>query len=144
MAASQLSAAIGIDNTRTFEESLSGFARRFPVSGRVVHALAQEKGGVLGLAEILERAGLWDQALQWMRTGKPKTLDIADLKRAFSTEVLERVGRSLGIPIESVEIQAALGIPKFFATLAQAGDDDLSSTSSSRSRQHGSRHRSPP
>jgi uncharacterized protein YidB (DUF937 family) len=124
MASELFSTTIGNRNPRILEENLSAFAHRFPVSGRIVHAIAQETGGVVGLAERLEKNGLWDDAQQWMVTGKPGVMPPETIAQIFEHETIEAVARSLGIPRESVEIQAALGIPKFFTSLALDDEDD--------------------
>lgn len=109
---------------RILEENLSAFAYRFPVSGRIVHALAQETGGVVGLAARLEQFGFWDEVQAWMVTGKPKAIHPEEIREIFPDHVLRSVALELDIPLESVEIQASLGIPKFFTTLARDEDDD--------------------
>ncbi len=124
MASELFNSTIGNRSPRTLEENLSAFAHRFPVSGRIVHAIAQETGGVLGLAERLERNGLWDDT-QHRVTGKPNAMPAETIREIFETQTIDAVARSLGIPRESVEIQAALGIPKFFTSLAQSDDEDL-------------------
>lgn len=125
MASTLFNSTVGNRNPRTLEERLSAFAHRFPVSGRIVHAIAQETGGVFGLAERLEKNGLWDEAQMWMSSGKPKALPPEKLREIFDEKTIDDVARALGIPRESVEIQAALGIPKFFTTLAHESDEDL-------------------
>lgn len=125
MASTLFNSTVGSRSPRTLEENLSAFAHRFPVSGRIVHAIAQETGGVLGLAERLEKNGLWDEAQLWMSTGKPVALPPATIRDLFDDVTIDKVARSLGIPRESVEIQAALGIPKFFTTLAHESEEDL-------------------
>lgn len=107
------------------EENLSAFAHRFPVSGRIVHAISGEVGGVLGLAGLLERQGLWPEVERWMSTGKPTTLSSEAIHSMFGSELIERTAGHLDIPVESVEIQLALGVPKFFTTLAGEEDDEL-------------------
>lgn len=110
---------------KVLDENLSAFAHRFPVSGRVVHAVAVEVGGVIALAERLEEQGLWPQVEQWMVTSKPTTLGAEAIHSMLGAPLIERTAGYLGIPRESVEIQLALGIPKFFATLAADEDDGL-------------------
>ena len=125
MASSIFESTIGSRSPKVLEENLSAFAHRFPVSGRIVHAMAQESGGVRGLAERLDQNGLLDDADHWLATGKPTALPPEAIREIFEEETIEAVSRSLGIPRESVEIQAALGIPKFFATLAHEEEEDL-------------------
>lgn len=109
---------------RALEEKLSAFAHRFPVSGRIVHSLAGQYGGVEALVDKLETGGFGEESEMWMRTGKPKSMAPEAVRRIFS-EKLDSVALMLGIPRESVEIQAALGIPKFFSSLANDEDDDI-------------------
>ncbi len=109
---------------RALEEKLSAFAHRFPVSGRIVHSLAGQYGGVEALVEKLESGGFGEESEMWMRTGKPKSMAPEAIRRIFSDK-LESVAMMLGIPRESVEIQAALGIPKFFSSLANDDDDGI-------------------
>jgi uncharacterized protein YidB (DUF937 family) len=125
MASELFNSTIGNRNPRTLEENLSAFAHRFPVSGRIVHAIAQETGGVLGLAERLEKNGMWEDAQLWMVTGKPNAMPTESIREIFEESTIDSVARSLGIPRESVEIQAALGIPKFFTSLAHEEEEDL-------------------
>ena len=125
MASELFSATIGNRSPKTLEENLSAFAHRFPVSGRIVHAIAQETGGVIGLAERLDKNGLWENAQAWMATGKTTTLPPESIREIFDDQMIDSVARALGIPRESVEIQAALGIPNFFTTLAHEDDEDL-------------------
>lgn len=110
---------------KVLEENLSAFAHRFPVSGRVVHAVAGEVGGVLGLADRLEKQGLWPEVEQWMVTSKPTSLSSQAIGAVFGSSLIERMARHLDIPKESVEIQLALGVPKFFATLSADEDDEF-------------------
>lgn len=112
-------------NARAMEESLSSFAHRFPVSGRIVHAISDEFGGVQGLAEHLERNGHWSAVQLWMMTGKPVAMEPITVRELFSEDMLDGIGRRISIPVESVEIQAALGIPKFFSMLSRNHDDGL-------------------
>ena len=126
MASELFNSTIGNQNPRVLEENLSAFAHRFPVSGRIVHAIAQETGGVYALAERLEKNGLWESAQQWMVTGKPSVIAPDTIKEIFDSSTIDSVARALGIPPESVEIQAALGIPKFFTTLGNDEDEDFS------------------
>ena len=109
---------------RALEEKLSAFAHRFPVSGRIVHSLAGQYGGVEALVEKLESGGFGEESEKWMSTGKPKSMAPEAVRRVFSDK-LDSVALMLGIPRESVEIQAALGIPKFFSSLANDEDDDM-------------------
>lgn len=125
MAHELFSSTIGNRSPRTLEENLSAFAHRFPVSGRIVHAIAQQSGGVIGIAERLERNGLWESAQNWMVTGKPSAMPPEQIREIFEEDTIETVARSLGIPRESVEIQAALGIPKFFTSLGLEDDDEI-------------------
>ncbi|MBC7385399.1 MAG: hypothetical protein H7301_04435 [Cryobacterium sp.] len=111
-------------NPRELEDFLSAFAKRFPLSGHVVHAIAQEFGGVLGLADRLEECGLWSDAQSWMTTNKPSAITPENARFLLNDQILDSVARHLSIPIESVEVQASLGIPKFFSTLA--GDEAVS------------------
>lgn len=110
-------------DNRVLEQSLSAFAHRFPVSGRIVHALAQEFGGVLGLAECIEKNGMWEEARAWIGEAKPAALRPEDVRNLFDTQTLDAVAQHLAIPRESVEIQAALGIPKFFSSLGREDED---------------------
>ena len=107
------------------ENDLSAFAHRFPVSGRIVHAVSSEVGGVLALADLLEAHGIWPQVEGWMATGKPTTISAETIYAVFGAPLIDRTARHLDIPVESVEIQLALGIPKFFAALAVDEDDEL-------------------
>lgn len=125
MASTLFDSTIGSRSPKILEENLSAFAHRFPVSGRIVHAIAQHTGGVIGLAERLDQNGLWDDAEQWMASGKPSAMKPETIRALFDDQTIDAVARSLGIPRESVEIQAALGIPKFFTTLSHAEDEDL-------------------
>jgi uncharacterized protein YidB (DUF937 family) len=125
MASELFNSTIGNRNPRTLEENLSAFAHRFPVSGRIVHAIAQETGGVVGLAERLERNGLWEESQLWLSSGKPNAMPPETIREIFEESTIDHVARSLGIPRESVEIQAALGIPKFFTSLANEEDENL-------------------
>jgi uncharacterized protein YidB (DUF937 family) len=122
MATDLFNSTIGNRSAGTLEENLSAFVHRFPVSGRIVHAIARETGGVIGLAERLDQNGLWENAELWMTTGKPSVMPPESIREIFNDETIDSVARSLGIPRESVEIQAALGIPKFFTTLAHEED----------------------
>lgn len=110
---------------KTLENDLSAFAHRFPVSGRIVHAISREVGGVLGLANLLEKQGLWKEVEAWMSTGKPTTLSTESLHSLFTPALIDKTAGYLDIPVESVEIQLALGIPKFFSTLGHSDDADL-------------------
>jgi len=110
---------------KTLEADLSAFAHRFPVSGRIVHAISREVGGVLGLADRLEKRGHWKEVEAWMTTGKPTTLSTESLHSLFSPALIDKTAGYLDIPVESVEIQLALGIPKFFSTLGNSDDDEL-------------------
>lgn len=110
---------------KTLEADLSAFAHRFPVSGRIVHAISREVGGVLGLAALLEKQGLWKEVETWMSTGKPTTLSTESIYSLFSPALIDKTAGYLDIPVESVEIQLALGIPKFFTTLGHSEEDDL-------------------
>lgn len=103
---------------RILEDSLSAFAHRFPVSGRIVHAVSTELGGVIALSEKLEKNGLWADVEGWIATGKPTTLSKESVNALFDAEEILNTARHLNVPRESVEIQLALGIPKFFASLA--------------------------
>jgi uncharacterized protein YidB (DUF937 family) len=125
MASELFTSTIGNRNPRVLEENLSAFAHRFPVSGRIVHAIAQETGGVLGLAERLDQNGLWENAQLWMATGKPNAMPPETIRAIFEEQTIDSVARTLGIPRESVEIQAALGIPKFFTSLVVDDDEDF-------------------
>jgi uncharacterized protein YidB (DUF937 family) len=112
-------------NGQVLEENLASFAHRFPVAGRIVHALAQEFGGVMGLADYIEKHGMRDEAGQWITAAKTKMLTPEDIRNIFDSEILDSVSKHLAIPRESVEIQAALGLPKFFATLGHDEKDEL-------------------
>jgi len=125
MASELYTSTIGSRNPRTLEENLSAFAHRFPVSGRIVHAIAQQTGGVVGLAEKLERNGMWEDSRLWLASGKPNAMPPETIREIFEEATIDHVARSLGIPRESVEIQAALGIPKFFTSLANEEDENL-------------------
>ncbi len=116
---------IGEQSEGMLEENLASFAQRFPVSGRIVRAIAQEVGGVLHLAGRLDQYGMWNEVQQWMDSGQPSPITEESIQGLFSEETINRVANNLGIAPESVEIQAALGIPKFFTSLAQAEDEDL-------------------
>ncbi len=108
---------------RALEEKLSAFAHRFPVSGRIVHSLAGQFGGVEALIDTLRSGGFAEESEVWMRTGKPKAMS-PDAVRSLFGERLDSVALMLGIPRESVEIQAALGIPKFFSSIGQEDEND--------------------
>jgi len=123
MNSSLLTAQLSKRDGRALEESLSAFAHRFPVSGRIVHALAQEFGGVIPLAEIFEKNGMGEEAKAWLGDPKPAALRPEEVRNLFDSEVLDVVAQHLSIPRESVEIQAALGIPKFFASLGYNEED---------------------
>lgn len=110
---------------KVLEENLSAFAHRFPISGRIVHAISGEVGGVLALAALLEKQGLWPEVEGWMTSGKTTTLSTDSIHSMFGLPLIERTAGHLDIPVESVEIQLALGVPKFFATLAGDEDDEL-------------------
>lgn len=118
-----LTAALSKRDNRVLEQSLAAFAHRFPVSGRIVHALAQEFGGVIGLAEAIEKNGMWEEAQAWISDSKPAALRPEDVRNLFKANILDAVAQHLAIPRESVEIQAALGIPKFFNSLAREEDE---------------------
>jgi uncharacterized protein YidB (DUF937 family) len=108
------------------ESKLLDFETRFPVSGRIVQALTDEFGGVTGLATHLERHGHGPDARLWMTTQKPVAMEQSEIRGMFDGDLLDRVARKLEIPLESVEVQAALGIPKFFSTVSLNRDDFLS------------------
>ena len=108
-------------NEQALEDNLSAFAHRFPVSGRVVHTVAGELGGVLALSERLIKQGLWQDVEGWMATGKPTALTSDSVTKMFGADVITNSAKHLDIPRESVEVQLAIGIPKFFASL---GDED--------------------
>ena len=108
---------VGNRSPRSLERDLSRFSHRFPVSGRIVNAIARETGGVLGLAERLDRNGVGDASGLRHPSGRPNALPPEKIREVFDPGTIDSVARSLGIPRESVEIQAALGIPKFFTSL---------------------------
>jgi uncharacterized protein YidB (DUF937 family) len=123
--AQSLTANLAKKNQEGLERNLAAFAFRFPVSGRIVHALAQECGGVIGLADYIEKHGMKESAGAWIMNEKTDALHPETVRRIFDDEILDSVARHLAIPRESVEIQAALSIPKFFGTLGHDEDDDL-------------------
>jgi uncharacterized protein YidB (DUF937 family) len=125
MASELVHSSIENRNPRLLEQNLSAFAHRYPVSGRIVHAIAQESGGVSALADRLEECGMGESTQIWMETGKPSVLEPELIGKMFGEETLDSIARTLGIPRESVEIQAALGIPKFFTTLGMDDDEDF-------------------
>lgn len=110
-------------NRCTLDESLASFSHRFPVSGRIVHAIAHEYGGVKGLVQHFERNGHWSEVQLWMMTGKPVAMAPITVRELFSEDMLDGIGRKISIPLESVEVQAALGIPKFFSMLSRTGKE---------------------
>jgi hypothetical protein len=112
MASELFTSTIGNRNPRVLEENLSAFAHRFPVSGRIVHAIAQETGGVLGLAERLDQNGLWENAQLWMATGKPNAMPPETIRAIFEEQTIDSVARTLGIP-------------KFFTSLVVDDDEDF-------------------
>lgn len=125
MASELFNSTIGSRNPRILEENLSAFVHRFPVSGRIVHAIAQQTGGVVGLAEKLERNGMWENSRLWLASGKPSAMPPETIRKIFEESTIDNVAGALGIPRESVEIQAALGIPKFFTSLVHEDDENL-------------------
>jgi hypothetical protein len=68
---------------------------------------------------------MWNDVQQWMESGQPCPITDEAIHALFSEDTIVRVAEELGIPSETVEIQAATGIPKFFTSLAQAEDEDL-------------------
>jgi uncharacterized protein YidB (DUF937 family) len=109
----------------TLETSLESFTRRFPVSGRIIEALAEEEGGLLALADAIEANGHIEHARIWIAEGNPHPLRPENVRNIFEPEKLDRIAEKLAIPRESVEVQAALSLPKFFATLAHENNDGL-------------------
>lgn len=116
---------VGEQSEGMLEENLASFAQRFPVSGRVVLALSSEVGGILHLAGRLDRCGMWNDVQHWIESGEPCPINDRSIHDLFSDSTINEVARKLQVPPETVEIQAALGIPKFFTSLAQAEDEDL-------------------
>jgi uncharacterized protein YidB (DUF937 family) len=123
--ANTLTSNLAKKNSQVLERNLVAFAYRFPVSGRIVHALAQECGGVIGLADYIEKHGMKESAGAWIKNEKTDSLHPENIRKIFDEEILDSVARHLAIPRESVEIQAALSIPRFFGTLGHDEDDDL-------------------
>lgn len=78
----------------------------------VAGQLFQNAGGLQGIVDQLNRAGLGEQVSSWIGTGSNLPVSADQIKAALSSEQLRSLGQSLGVDIDQLPEILAEHLPK--------------------------------
>jgi hypothetical protein len=104
---------------QTKEEALEAFEYRYPVAGETVHALIDTYGGVDEFIHTLEQKGFDRELHGWVTARKPACMPMEQIRSLIPHEKFEAVSKKTGTNVESVELQCAQYLPRFFRTMAE-------------------------
>ena len=78
-------------------------------------------GGLAGLLERFNQAGLADQVKSWIGTGANLPISAEDVQRVLSSGRLQEIARKAGIPPEEVSAELAKVLPQVVDKLTPNG-----------------------
>ncbi len=78
----------------------------------VANQLFQNAGGLQGIADQLNRAGLGEQVSSWIGTGNNLPVSAEQIKAALSSEQLRSLAQSFGVDIDQLPQILAEHLPK--------------------------------
>ncbi|MES5097065.1 YidB family protein [Agrobacterium sp. BA1120] len=78
----------------------------------VANQLFQNAGGLQGITDQLNRAGLGEQVASWIGTGNNLPVSAEQIKAALSSEQLRSLAQSFGVDIDQLPQILAEHLPK--------------------------------
>lgn len=101
----------------------------------MVTQLIQANGGLAGLLQKLEQAGLGEQVASWVGTGTNMPVDAAQIVTALGSNVLGDLAAKFGLSTDQVSSSLATALPQAINHLTPsgqvtAGSDSLDSLTS--------------
>lgn len=87
----------------------------------IVTQLIQENGGLGGLLQKFEQAGLGEHVASWVGTGSNMPIDANQIVSALGSGVLENLAAKFGMPADQVSGTLATALPQAVDRLTPSG-----------------------
>jgi uncharacterized protein YidB (DUF937 family) len=109
-------------------EKASGFFRQHgedkePILGAIVHLVNSPKtGGIHGLVQSFEKAGLGDIVRSWVSNGRNLPISVTEVAKVFSIEQIRDFASPLGVDAEEASEKLAEYLPQVIDQLTPNGN----------------------
>lgn len=81
------------------------------LAGLILEMLSNRQGGISGLAESFQRAGLGHIVSSWIGTGANLPVSSQQLQQVLGNEQIQALARKMGVPTETAGSQLAEAMP---------------------------------
>lgn len=107
-------------------QALNAFANRGTQEGQnpliqIVGSLLQQHGGVAGLLEKFNAAGLGEQMSSWISTGDNLPVDGTQIAQALGHGTIAEIAGKLGLPADQISSSLAQMLPQLIDQMTPDG-----------------------
>jgi uncharacterized protein YidB (DUF937 family) len=88
----------------------------------LVAALGNQQGGLGGLIQKFESAGLGDTIASWVGTGANQSVEPQALQNVLGSDLVQQIAAKTGLPVEQLLPQIAEHLPQLMNHLTPNGE----------------------
>ena len=102
--------------------AVSGGGEGGGLSQLLIGALANHEGGISGIMEKFQTAGLGGVLASWIGTGENQAISADALKSVFSPEMIQGLAEKTGLPVQQLLNEVSQALPQLVDNLTPNGE----------------------